>query len=404
MKRRISFFAVMALVLFGTTNQAQALTVSSQDCSVIDTTDGNTLDWESIPYLVNEDTTPITGTVYYYDADTEDWVTDEPENYSYSVNTDKWADIRTMKTCNTADDFFMMMEGSWPMFALYDHENDIYRETGYSQGEMDETSMPNTIPEDWNYWMVWKMQKADATGNIIYFAADIGVDKNFSEFQDQNSQHPLLYFYEESDDVAFADAAFDPNEDTLLTSIEVSERDNEEEQEPEENMDLADEGDQAFEVTQRITQLFKYADFQYGDTVNMSVGMYNEDNDFSVAATGTTIAATDESEAAKYKFSKRGVRKLKAYSNSTTADSVRLNWKRFRSSGKNAKAYEIKIFNADNDKVVKFVKGVKKTRTTINGLEPDQSYRAIVRAVERGSKNNNKSSWSSGYKWTTDSE
>lgn len=406
MKKIIAFTGAMSLfVLVGAfpTSTFGAVTSSSLDCSVIDTTDGNTEDWAGIPYLVNNDTTPITGIMYYFDADAQDWVTDEPDNYRYSYNPGKWADIRKMKTCNTADDFFMMMEGAWPMFTFLDSQEGVYVDIGY--GLNPESGLPSELVDDWNYWMVWKMQQVDGNGSVIYFAADISLSADMSEYQSEDSDFPQLYLYEESEeDVDFDEAEFNPNVDTLLTSVAVTGDEESGGEEGQEQEGVEDVANKAFEVTQGIVELFQYADFTFTDTINMSVAMY-DGNGFGSASTGFSSVAVDESEAGEYKISKKGVRQLMKIGDSVTDTSVRLTWKKFKSKGKYAKSYQIRVYDASDDTLVKTIKGVKKNKKTVSGLEPGTTYRAIVRAIKKGSYMSaakRQSSWSSGYKWTTE--
>lgn len=372
---------------------AHALTVSSLDCSNIDTTDGNTTDWDGIPYLVDSEAT-VTGTTYYLNSKTDEWTTTEPNNYRYSTNVDQWADIKKMKICNTADDFFMMMVGAFPMMAVYDHENEEYT----SIYEMDENFEPVfTQPVDFDYWMTWKFQDVAGSGSIVYFAAHILTPEGTLD-QSGEVDNPQLFIYEDSDtEATFDTAAFDPNQDTELTTIAISE-DSGEQEGCEEDCDQAN--NLAFEVRQNITKFFSYTDFSYGDEVNVSMAMYN--NDLFDSATGARrMTLVDETDGGRYTISKNGVRSLERVAGSLTGSSVRLTWKAYPK----AESYQIKLINPKNDKVFRTIEGVTSIKKTIKGLKADHQYRATVRAVIEGQTGSDKySAWASSYKWTTDEE
>lgn len=370
----------------------QALTINSLDCSNIDTTDGNTADWDNIPFLVDSEAS-ITGTTYYMDSDTGEWTTTEPTNYQYSTNVDQWADIKKMKICNTADDFFMMMEGAFPMMAVYDHENDEY----VSIYSMDENFQAQfTQPADFDYWMTWKFRDTAESGSIIYFAAHIFMPEGEID-QTEQVDNPKLFLYEDSDSAAtFETATFDPNEDTELTTIAISDQGDEEGQsECEEGCGEVE--NVAFEVRQNITKFFEYADFSYGDTVNVAMAMYNNDL-FDGTGLRSHLTAIDETDGAEYTISKNGVRKLKRVSGSLTEKTVGLTWKEYPK----AQSYQIKLINPKNDEVIRTIKDISDNKKTIKGLQANHEYRATVRAVIKGKTGANKfSAWSSSYKWTT---
>ena len=372
---------------------AHALTINSLDCSNIDTTDGNTADWDNIPFLVDSEAS-ITGTTYYLDGDSGEWTTTEPTTYQYSTNIDQWADIKKMKICNTADDFFMMMEGAFPMMAIYDHENDQYVSI-YSVGENFEAIF--TQPVDFDYWMTWKFRDTGETGSIIYFAAHINLPEGELDMSG-GVDNPQLFLYEDSDTAAtFETATFDPNQDTELTTIEISENQGEQ---GECDEDCGQVENVAFEVRQNITKFFEYADFSYGDTVNVSMAMYNNDL-FEEANGNSHLTAVDETEGGEYTISKNGVRKLKRVAGSLSAKTVRLTWKDYPK----AASYQIKLINPKNDEVIRTIKDVMDNKKTIKGLQADHAYRATVRAVIKGKTGAAKfSAWSSSYKWTTDAE
>lgn len=404
--RRI-FYSFFSLALFfALVAPTHAAVVSTQKCSAINPGDGITEDWAKIPYLVDETIDRTQGTVYYLDAETDEWVTTEPETYRYKVNMDQWSKIEKMKTCNTAEDFYMMMSGGWPMFSVYDTQYEGYIEASYLQHQEGE-QIGFSLPHAWNYWMVWKMQKADGSDDIIYFAADIGVDENLSQMQ--SGDHPQLYLYKESDDTSsFVEAAFNPNTDTLLTEVEVSHTGEEgsdcvEGEECEFNIEdyvFTDLEDQAFEVQQDITQLFKHAPFGYADEIKMSVAMY-ADEDFS--GSSLQAAVTDESDPVTFTFSKRGVLNARVLSDSITEKKATLKWKKFKTNGTLAKYYDVRVYNTDTGKLVKKYKA-KNNRKKIEGLKAGTPYRAIIRARQSGEFSSLKkslSAWSSSVRFTT---
>lgn len=394
--------AVFSAVFF--IQPVHALVVDSQDCSVIDTTDGNTEDWGTIPYLIDT-TDSVVGTTYYLDSDTEEWTTTEPNNWQYSANLDRQANIQEMKMCNT-DIMQLMLRTEEPMMNFYDRDNDNYTSFYSSYGEWPD--MTNfTMPADYHYWMVWKMQAADGSGSIIYFAANLEIDAG-STLDGQNqddsaTQVPQLFLYQESDSAAtFNDATFDAFEDTVLTLIEVSQNDssscNQETGEGCENPTV-EKDNTAFEVSQNIAELFNYADFAYGDTINISAAMYNSDG-FSTASGPGVFSVIDKTDTEEYTFSKRAVTDLHSVKNSAKANRIALTWDKL----KTANSYQIKLINPNNDKVVDVIRGITNTQYQLTGLTADTSYRVIVRGVIRKNGKKTYSAWSSGYKWTTASD
>lgn len=382
---------------------AHALTVSSQDCSAIDTTDGNVEDWENIPYLINTDD-EVTGTTYYLDNDTDEWTTAEPSDWRYSANLDKQANIQEMKMCNT-DIMQLMLRTEEPMMNFYDNENDNYT-SFYSNISEDGDQEFLTLPADYHYWMVWKMQDAAATGSIIYLAANLEMDGgdtlDGSNQDDPDTQIPQLFLYQESDTATtFDEATFDANVDEKLVQIELSENEDESscDEETGEGCEspTVEKNDTAFEVSQDISELFTYADFAYGDTINISAAMYNSD-EFSIAADASSIL--DETATKKYTFSKQAITDFHPVKQSTKAHSITLTWDKLT----NADGYQIKLINPNNDKMLDLIRGISTTQYKLTGLTADTTYRAIVRAVIRKNGKKTYSAWSSGYKWTTDSE
>ncbi|MBI2411310.1 MAG: fibronectin type III domain-containing protein [Candidatus Kerfeldbacteria bacterium] len=405
MKRNLLLMtAIMLCFSFGS-QSVHALTVNSFDCSGIDTTDGNVADWENINYLIDTDET-VDGTISYLDSDTGEWTNEEPENWRYSANLTQQANIQQMKVCNT-DTFFMMLRTEEPMMYFYDQEQDQYVDFWSRMENEDGSDGGNfTLPADYHYWMVWKVQDIAGEGSIMYFAADLTMDegRELNGDSEENDRVPKLYLYEESDeDVTFDDAMFDPNEDTELQTIDLSEDEqscdsNDASDDAECNADIVSKEDYAFEVSQDISELFKYADFKYGDTVNLSAAMYNSDT-FSDSSGRAVLTLADETATEQYTFTQRAVRHLSGDEEKITDRSAVLTWVKM----KGAKSYQIKLLNPKNDQTIRVIKNIKTRRHTVRALQANTQYRAIVRAV-LGKKENGKqqfSAWSSGFKWTT---
>lgn len=373
----------------------QALTVDSFDCSGIDVTDGNTDDWNNISYLIQTDES-VAGTTYYLEDDS--WTTTEPTDWRYSMNLEQQANIQEMKVCNT-DTFFLLLNTEQPMMSVYDKKQAGYVDlwTAYDT-TADGEDVYFTLPDDYHYWMVWAMQAADGTGSIIYLAADLEMDAGAV----QDVQVPKLYLFEDSDAKATFDTAeFDPTEDTELTTIELSDDDPCDvpaDEVPDScAADVIDRDDSAFEVSQNIAELFHYADFAFGDTINIVATMYNSDA-FGTTTTSRTISVVDTTETGQYTFSDRPVRDLHPLKNSLGAATITLKWKPLAK----AHRYQLKLINPKNDKVLRLIKNIDRARYTFKKLTPGTEYRVVVRAVLRDSADvKTYSAWSSGYKWTT---
>lgn len=405
--RKIFLVAIASFVMFGISRMpVNAIAVNSLDCSGIDTTDGNVEDWTNISDLIATDES-VDGTTYYLQEDGT-WTDSEPDEWQYSANLDQQANIQQMKVCNT-DTFFMMLRTEEPMMFFYDKENDTYVDF-WSWQDFDGDGRQDagfTLPADYHYWMVWKMQDVEGTGSILYFAADLTMDegRELSNFDAEATDRvPQLYLYRESEEgIAYDDAVFDPFEDTELTTIEISEDEsgcdpNDESDDAACSQDKTDKSSYAFEVSQDISELFKYSDFSYGDTINMSAAMYNSD-EFNAASGRAVLQLVDATETEEYTFSQQAVRKLSLDSNSVTSASAKLAWKKM----KNATSYQMKLINPNNDKTIRVIKNIKKIQHTTRSLQTNTTYRAVVRAV-LPKKNGKKqfSAWSSGVKWTTE--
>lgn len=368
--------------------------MDSFDCSGIDVTDGNTADWENIPDIINSDES-VTGTVYYLNSNTDVWTNTEPTDWRYSANLEQQANIQQMKICNT-DTFFMMLRTEEPMMFFYDKDQDTF---------VDFWSQNFTLPADYHYWMVWKMQAATGEGAITYMAADLTMEAGRAlggEQEDDNDRVPKLYLYEETDLGTFADASFNPNEDTQLVEIELSEDEpncdsNNETDDAECGPETASKENYAFEVSQDISELFNYADFNYGDTINISAAMYNSES-FTVASDQTVLTVIDQTDTQEYTFSKRAVTGVHPAKNSATDQSIQLKWKKLKS----ADSYQLKLINPTTDTVIRVVRGVSGNHYTVRNLTASTSYRVIVRGVIRQNRNKTYSAWSSGYQWTTE--
>ena len=250
------------------------------------------------------------------------------------------------------------------------------------------------------------MQAADGSGAIIYMAAnleiDAGTELNGNDQSDPANQVPKLYLYQESDTAAtFDDALFDANVDEQLVQIELSEGSDDCNQETGEGCEnpTVEKNNTAFEVSQNISELFSYADFAYGDTINISAAMYNSD-EFSTSAGVGVFSLLDETDTEEYTFSKRAVTDLHPVKKSATDKRITLTWDKL----KTANSYQVKLINPNNDKVITLFRGIDATKYTLKGLTADTTYRAIVRGVIRKNGKKTYSAWSSGYKWTTDSD
>ena len=395
-KLSISIWLLLTTIVATVPRVSQALTVDSFDCSGIDVTDGNTDDWENIPYLIQTDES-VTGTTYYL-ADDNSWTTTESEDWRYSMNLEQQANIQEMKICNT-DTFFLLLNTQQPMMSVYDLKQDGYVDlwTAYDT-TADEEDTYFTLPADYHYWMVWAMQAADGTGSIMYLAADLAMDAG----DVQDVQVPKLYLFKDSDLTATFDSAeFDPTEDTELTTIELSDDDPCDvpaDEAPETcEPDVIDRNDSAFEVSQNIAELFHYADFAFGDTINIVAAMYNSDT-FGTVASSQTITAIDTTETGQYTFSDRPVRNLHPLKHSLGTSTITLKWKPLVK----AHRYQLKLINPKNDKILRFIKNIEHPHYTLKKLDSGTDYRAAVRAVLRNSASDKTySAWSSGYKWTT---
>lgn len=404
MIKHILAAGTLCIGLFGASiAPASAVAVNSFDCSGIDTMDGTVGDWENIQYLINTDDS-VKGTTYYLDSASLEWSTTEPSSWRYSANLEQQANIQQMKVCNT-DTFFLMLRTEEPMMMFYDKENDTYVDIWNGQSLIGESF---TLPADYHYWMVWKMQDVEGAGGIIYLAADLTMDKGrvLNGDSDREDPVPKLYLYRETDtDLSFDEATFDASNDTRLAEIELSNEDESdcpvsENGDPKCEPEVIEKSNLAFEVSQNITQLFKYADFKFGDTINMSAAMYNSDS-FGSASTENrlVLAVADTTDTKEYTFTQRPVRKLTAVEDTLTDSAVRLKWKPFA----RARAYQIRLINPETDEIIKTITKIKVPRVNLSGLDSETDYRAVVRAVlplKNGTQQY--SAWSSGYRWTTE--
>lgn len=411
MKLHLTKYALtMGLTLgatFGLAQSTNAIAVNSAECSAIDVTDGVTSDWESIPYLIQNDSEDITNvTTWYWDDTVQEWTDTEPASYRYSMTPDKWIDIQDMKQCNTSEYFKLYMKNYEPMMTFYDKENDKYYDL---QNPVNEGEQLGGFPEAWEHWMVWKFQAANSNDStqIFYMAADISIAKGSVGL---GQGEPEIYFVQETTPgITFEEATFNPTDfsdsgdgftgtsDKLLEQMAADDgdQDGQQQQQPteadcEQNPELcqqqqssegdgAVDADQGFEVRQSLGNFFELTGFKYGEEIKTASLTYSNYGDTSTTA--------------KYRFSKAGPKGLTIADEATTSSSLQVEWNKL----KRARNYQVLVTDEAGAKV-QMVRGVRTTTATITNLEPNTTYKIRVRAKYKGGR---VSSWSELVSGTT---
>lgn len=366
----IAFFA-FAMMLMPFTSHA-----ATEDCPI--TIDNDTSDWEDVDALVDEEGDTV-GVDWYWTG--SEWTSTEPDSYQYSTNVQQMADLETIKMCNDITSAYLYVDAQHPMFGVFNTTTNEYEEFGDPEDE--ENEGPEGMPEDFDYWMVYELQK-EGSSSVYYYGIHLVAEEGDYGMTDGPTHFGL---YEDD-----GDGEFDPNVDEELAEFEDS-NDNI----PEEGEDGGKEFDQegGLEVTLDLINedgvgVFTETDISYGDTVNITVAMYLN-SDFSTSAVRSVVAA-DETDAFEYQIAREGVENVQAKKKKRKRKKVTVQWDEVEAASK----YRVALYNRKLTKRLRVLKTTN-TKKVVKRLKPNRKYKVKVRAIMSGIK----SPWSDPVQFKT---
>ncbi len=352
MRRKTLALSMLALGIFILFPAVSMAGVDVKNNCPIDL-DSNTSEWADIASLVT-DASDTVGTTYYWVDDA--WTTTEPDSYEYSTNVAQMADLENIKMCNDATTMYLYVDAQHPMFGIYDMADEKFIEFP------DSTDMG--MPEEFNYWMVYEIQKKNKTKTLFYgihlysAVGDAGLESGPTK--------EALY----EDD---GDGVFNPNLDEELVEFNSDENRDESEEDTKGGKEFDQNG--ALEVGLDLINsdgegLFTETKIDYGDTLNVSVSMYpNSSFASSVASSG--LSSVEETDTFEYVLTKAGVENLRTYSKKKHRTTIK-----FRKVP-GATKYIVKKYLGSK---YKNTYRVTNNQKLLKGLKSNKTYKVKVRA------------------------
>lgn len=330
--------------------------------------DNNTADWASVAALAT-DGADITGTTYYYDG--TDWSTSASSNDVYSTNLDMMMDLETVKVCNTATQMQMYIDAYHPLFGLEEIATGDFIEFGDPSGPGEDVGMP----VDFDNWLVVKMQES-SDEPVYYYALHLYAPQGDPGMLEGPTETAI---YEESDGSNFATANFDPDDDTLLVSLQPEDVGN-----GVGAKEIDFEG--GFETGPTLVNpagdgLFNMTNITYGDSIRMAVLTYSNEelttNAFTVASQSQADnALLDSTERATFQIRKVGVPNVRAPKNKRHDTSVLVRWDAIQG----ASSYQLSVREKETGSSFT-VDAIDKLWERVNGLNANTRYDVRVRAT-----------------------
>lgn len=341
------------------TVQRQSLaTAIDLDASCPITLDNNTSDWDALDSLVSDEGSTI-GTTYYYDGAA--WKDSEPASYDYTTNVDQMADLENIKMCNDMAVMYLYVDAQHPMFGVYDVAAGQYSEFP-DPYQLDIGGMP----QEFDYWMVYEMQK-EGSDNIYYYGIHLYSAVGDAGLEAGPTKQALY-----QDD---GDGLFDPTIDAELAEFEGNDPDiykgenrNGKEFDQEGGLEVA-----MYLVNKYGEGLFTSTDIEFGDTVNMSVAMY-PNSIYASNLSSRQIQSVEQTDDFQYIVSRVGVQNVKAPNAKIKATRATIKW----DSVIGASKYNLKLL-AKNGRVLR-VLSTAQTKKIVKNLTPNKSYKVRVRA------------------------
>ncbi len=312
MDRFMYFGAVFAFIVGFTALPFSAHAVDvSESCPVV--IDNDTTEWLTVDALVSSEGTTV-GVDYYWTG--TEWVTTEPSSYTYSTNVQQMADLENIKVCNDVTSMYLYVDAQHPMFALYDTAAEEYVEFG----DPNDAANPG-MPEAFDYWMVYEMQKV-GSNNIYYYGIHLVTAVGDPGLQSGPTKHAL---YEDD-----GDGVFNPNTDTELAEFDTGGNEVENGEQGEGEVKAYDQ-EGGLEVALDLINadgegVFTLTDISYGDTVTMSVAMYSGSGFASTGILPIGPAAVDETDSFEYTVAAVGVQNVIAPKKHRKKKSVKVKW------------------------------------------------------------------------------
>lgn len=340
---------------------------AKNDCSAV-AIDNDTSDWTDIDPLLSDDQ-DLTGTDYYYNGST--WSETSSDDDIYSTNIIAMQDLQTIKACNSATQLQLYIDAYHPLLAYKDIASGSYYEFGDPNGPDGELG----LPADLDFWLVFKMQEVDS--DIIYYyvvylyaeTGDLGLENGPRQ----------IAIYQESNEVAFAEAIFNPDEDDLVIEIEGSDSKAVSQIFGEGGKNIDASG--GFESGPMLMNaagegLFNMTDIVYGDELTMVVETYDGSFFSSTKAQAVSVVESrnDYTDDTSFHIRRQGVVGVKVPQAYRADDQVRVKW----DAVDDANTYQVRLYASDGH-IIKTITA-NKTQTTLKNLDPNNKYRVKVRA------------------------
>lgn len=329
------------------------------------TLDNDTSDWAEVEPLYSTVGETI-GVDYYWVED--QWYIEEPEEYEYSTNVDQMATMENIKMCNTITAMYLYVDAQHPMFAVWNTEEEIYHEFPW-----DEEEPIMGMPQEYDNWMVFHMQK-EGSSNLYFYAIHL-----YSEVGDLGlTAGPTTIAIYEDD----GDTWFNPNSDEMLVEFETSDESLYEGIDDEDFEGKSFDQDGGMEVGMFLVNadgegLFTVTDISYGDTIDITGVVYPNS---LYAATASIAGATQMTDTFEYTIAEVGVQGLKNLKNKRKRKQATLKW----SAVTGATKYYVKYKRRKSGAEWKTVKTTNVKKTLKNLKAGKKKYKAKVRAKVGG--------------------
>lgn len=363
MKINVMFVSTLLFTLFIVKPAA-----ASNDCSAV-TIDNDTSDWKNIEAIVS-DGQDLEGVTYYYDG--SNWSTTASSDDLYSTDIISMQDLENVKMCNSATQLQLYIDAQHPLLAYQDLANETYFEFGDPNGSDGELGLPATL----DYWLVFKLQEADST-DIYYYAVYLYAEEDDLGLEQGPRQ---IAIYQESEEVKFSEASFNPNEDGLLVEIDSSD-------EGTKGIRLAGEGGKNIDASGGFESgpalmnkagegLFNLTNISYGDTLNLAVQTYDGSQFEETKGVRPMVnaALNDQTDKVEYRMKRAGVTGVNVPASKLQSDQVQVKWDELSGVTK----YQVRLLSKTGKAL--HTTTTEQTKITIKNLESNQRYQVQVRA------------------------
>lgn len=342
--------------------------LADNDCSVV-TIDNDTSDWENIEAIIS-DGQDLEGVTYYYDG--SNWSTTASDDDLYSTDIISMQDLENVKVCNSATQLQLYIDAQHPLLAYQDLTSETYYEFGDPSGPNGELGLPATL----DYWLVFKMQEEDSA-SLYYYAVYLYAEEGDLGLEQGPRQ---IAIYQETEEVKFSEATFNPNEDELLVEIDSADEETK-------GIRLAGEGGKnidasgGFETGPALMNkagegLLNLTNISYGDTLNLAVQAYDGSQFEETKGVRPMVnsALNDQTDKVEYRMKRAGVTGVNVPASKRQSDQVQVKWDELSGVTK----YQVRLLSKTGKEL--HTTTTELSKITIKNLESNQRYQVQVRA------------------------